>query len=446
MELDEYLQRVSIVGAAGKMGSGISLLLLQEMARGQAEKAGTLGLNGSCLNLIDNNPDSLNQLQKYLRTQLVKYAEKSINELRKYYMNNESLVSNEDIIRAFVEGALSFTRFTTELTQAKNSQLVFEAVLEEPVVKQAVYTTLKKVCSDDCYFLSNTSSIPISELSSIGLLGDRIIGFHFYNPPSVQKLVEIIEPSDLDPKLKELAILLGKRLRKTLVNSNDIAGFIGNGHFLREVCYACSKVREIALTRTLSEGIYIINEMTKHLLLRPMGIFQLIDYVGINVCHSIAHVMSEHTECFSCQENLLDELLHLGVKGGQYADGSQKPGFFKYEQHKIVAIYDLESKSYIPLAEVPWKASSDKWLAPLPQVSWKSLVKSPNKDEELGEYFTHLFASTSDSAELARAYLLKSEEFAERLIGDQVANSIEDVNTVMKNGFFHLYGPVNEWY
>ena len=68
----------------------------------------------------------------------------------------------------------------------------------------------------------------------------------------------------------------------------------------------------------------------------------------------------------------------------------------------------------------------------------------PRKGEKLAVYFASLTASASRGAELARAYLVRSKEISEKLVADGVANSPDDVNGVLVNGFYHLYGPINE--
>ena len=102
MILDKTLQNVAVIGAAGKMGSGISLLVLQEMARAGAEKNGTAAGAGRLL-LIDSNDNALAGLLSFLRAQMTKVAEKSIVPLRHYYRKKKGLVENSDVIAAFVE-------------------------------------------------------------------------------------------------------------------------------------------------------------------------------------------------------------------------------------------------------------------------------------------------------------------------------------------------------
>src|SRR6185295_16568588 len=102
------------------------------------------------------------------------------------------------------------------------------------------------------FVLSNTSSIPIHLLASESGLKDQLIGFHFYNPPAVQKLVELIPQERAGEVADEVAdeVLaisqeLAKKMNKIVVYSRDVAGFIGNGHFSREIALACRFVEEL---------------------------------------------------------------------------------------------------------------------------------------------------------------------------------------------------------
>ena len=171
---------------------------------------------------------------KYLRTQVLKAAEKKAVGLRKVYEGREDLVENEEIIRQYVDDVLALVRPTTRLESANDATLVFEAVNENPALKVKLLSQIAAENAQAPWFFTNTSSIPIHELDDAVKLGGRIVGFHFYNPPAVQKLVEVIRADSTLPEVGEFAQQFAKRLRKTVVPSHDVAGFIGNGHFMRD--------------------------------------------------------------------------------------------------------------------------------------------------------------------------------------------------------------------
>lgn len=439
MQLDHALKDVSVIGAGGKMGSGIALLLLQEMAR--------LGAcnGGQCvLNLIDTDSQKLQELKHYLQEQLFKYSEKNIILLRHCYADKASLISNEEIIREFVQYALDIIQYHNHPEIAKNSHLVFEAIVEDVDIKVKVLSSI----GPKPYFFSNTSSIPIHILNEKANLNHRIIGFHFYNPPAVQRLVELVAPNQVDPNLLEISRELARRLRKTVVHSHDVAGFIGNGHFIREALFACRKVNELASSYPLSEAIYMVNHVTQAYLVRPMGIFQLMDYVGLDVCHHICRIMSTYLDDPLLKDDLLDRMLAQGLKGGQNADGTQKAGFFQYDRHFPKNVYHLEDKKYHSLTEHDFVRRCDDTLGIVPEDmhSWKSLQNDPERNHILKKYFNELFEEHNLGVELAEMFLKHSRDVAKKLVQDKVASKIEDVNAVLELGFFHLYGADNAFF
>lgn len=358
------LDRVAVVGAAGKMGSGISLLLAQ-----------ALPANGRLI-LVDPNEAGLLPLRQYLRSQLVKHAEKSINQLRKECANNPKLVSNEEVIQDYAQNKMDRIETSVDIGSTKGCNLIFEAATEDVPLKIDLFKKLKDL-SPNAYFFTNTSSIPIAVLNEGADLQGRIIGYHFYNPPAIQKLLEIIplKKDELDTFSRDLA----KKLGKIVVYSHDVAGFIGNGHFIREVRLAHDLTKEYSPE--------MIDKVTREYLLRPMGIFQLTQYVGLDVCKHIAEVMTKYTH-------------------------------------------------------------GEDFRAPLPEqkftdeaVAWKTLQKDPQKNEKILEHFKKLAQEDSPEAKLALRFLRESAKFSELLVDKKVAHSLEDVNTVLKNGFYHLYGP-----
>lgn len=445
MNFDERLTTVSVIGAAGKMGSGIALLMAQEMAMQKLKPENADKIYR--LYLIDMNDTGLDGLIKYLKAQSLKTAEKTTVMLRDLYADREDLVENAEIINQYVEDVMTIIRVGTDLNLAAESNLVFEAIIENIESKISLFKQLNELCSKDTYFFTNTSSIPIHLLNNSAKLDGRIIGFHFYNPPAVQKLAELIPAKNTRNELKEISFELGKRLRKKIFLSADVAGFIGNGHFLRDALHATHKVKRLSKEFTQHEAIYIIDRVSRDLLLRPMGIFQLMDYVGIDVMYFISKIMDNHIDGENLSDELIDTMYNKKVLGGQRADGSQKDGFFKYAKNRPIGVYNLQKGEYELFDEKGWTSELDKKMGDYPEewAPWKKLVGATTTTDKLKIYFKNLVASNSFGAELAKAYLKRSKQIGQQLVDQGVAGSAEDVNGVLLNGFYHLYGPINEY-
>lgn len=443
MNLTEALEQVAVIGAAGKMGSGISFLLLKEVALLELQQTGNLGQGSYHITLVDNNRSALSALKTYLRKHLTLFAERQINQLRRFFSNNLQLVSNHDIVFFFVERALDLVSFALEVEEAQHATIVFEAVIEDLSIKTALFRRLTKSSHQPLYFFTNTSSIPIHVLNESANLKNRIIGFHFYNPPAVQKLVELIPLENGEPLLYAWACELAKNMGKQIVLSKDIAGFVGNGFFLREALFACAKARELASFYPMHQALYMVNKVTQEFLVRPMGIFQLLDFVGIDICSRIGTVMNTYLSHGSYDDSLIEKMMQMDIRGGQHPDGSQKNGFLCYENHEITGVYSLEENRYILFNEGDWKADADALLGtlPTPIPSWKLLHKKTNQKDSLKSYFESLSSEKTLGANLACEFLYRDKEISRCLVDDGVAFSIEDVKTVMKNGFYHLYGP-----
>ncbi len=435
MDISSALERVAVLGAAGKMGRGIALLLLQEMALTEAKLHSTVGSGSHRLYLIDSSEDNLSSVRAYFREQLVKFAEKSINELRLAFESREELVDNEEVIDCFVNGALDLVYLSTSLDSLRQVRLVFEAVVENIEIKVDLFKKIDLLAESKPYYLTNTSSIPIQVLSEKAALEGRIIGYHFYNPPPMQRLLELISGESTDANLKSISLDLAKRLKKIVVPSNDIAGFIGNGHFMRDIAFACKEVERLCKQGLPEkEAFCLVNEVSESYLLRPMGIFQLVDYVGLDVCLKIARVLNEYIEHCDIRFPLLERAISCGIVGGQFGDGSQKDGLFRYEKSKILAAFAIDCRDYVSVA------------FETRELTWKQLLRDKAKGEKLSKYFKELFTKDDEKSQLAQAYLLASKEIALGLVSDKVAASVDDVNRVLENGFGHLYGALNVYY
>ncbi|NCO54613.1 MAG: 3-hydroxybutyryl-CoA dehydrogenase [Bacteroidetes bacterium CG02_land_8_20_14_3_00_31_25] len=443
MDYAEKFENVSVLGAAGKMGSGILMLTAFEMAN-LSLKPENKGKTFT-LHAIDVSQEALSGLLKNIKSQVLKNAEKNIVQLRKVYANRADLIENIDIINQYIGDVLKLIVPHTHIEASYKSTLIFEAIKEDPDLKVKVFKKINEINTLKPWFFTNTSSIPISYIDKEAKLEGRILGVHFYNPPAVQKLVEVIKSENTKPELHEFASMLIKNLRKIEVPSYDKAGFIGNGHFMRDALYGMEQATKLSVEMPFVEAIYDINKITQDYLIRPMGIFQLIDYVGIDVCQYIMKVMKPYVKDENIHSPLLDKFMELGVKGGQNANGSQKDGFLKYDKGKPVAIYDPAQKQYVAISDISAKCEQKLGAMPATVKPWKVVVGNPAKEEILKKYFAELKTMDTIGANLARNYAKRSKEIGVKLVSNKVAYCDKDVNTVLLTGFFHAYGPINDY-
>jgi hypothetical protein len=178
-----------------------------------------------------------------------------------------------------------------------------------------------------------------------------------------------------------------------------------------------------------------------------MGIFQLIDYVGVDVFQSISETSAHYIKDEDLQDDLLKKMYDKKVLGGQRSDGSQKDGFLKYDRNRPVGVYDIDKEEYKLFDPKGWTGDIDKKLGEYPSgfSPWKNLLMDPKKGDKLSVFFKNLKTSNTLGAKLALAYLKNSKEIGEKLVKTGVAKTSEDVNNVLLNGFYHLYGPINDY-
>lgn len=501
MDWTGRMRSVAVLGAGGKMGSGIAWVVLKAMAGLDAGENGVPGSGRYDLALIDADPAAFRRLKAYLRSQLLKEAEKTIGDLRRWARDRADLIENGEIIEAYVDGAMAMVRCESDAAAAKGAKLVFEAVFEELALKRELYGRLKTLCAEDAAFLTNTSSIPISILDRSADLGGRILGFHFYNPPAVQKLVEMVSAGGTRPDVVALGRDLGKAFGKVVVPSSDVAGFIGNGHFIRELLFALDRLREMhtgagGLSARIALGpmggsiggsmggpiggaqaLFHLNKATQDFLIRPMGVFQLLDYVGLDVVRMILKVMREHLDPFHAggtvfKDDTLEALIAAGVRGGQSGSGEQKDGLFRYDRNRITGVLDLDAVlgdasgnegenhpiAYVDIGDARFeKTQASLGTPPEGCAPWSRMVKDPDRKEKVAAYLARLALLAKEAGngravtdpgvpggiELARVFLDHSRTVGELLVRTGVAANDGDVSQVLMNGFFHLYGPAD---
>ncbi|MFN2396859.1 MAG: 3-hydroxyacyl-CoA dehydrogenase family protein, partial [Bacteroidales bacterium] len=334
MKYEEKLENVTVLGAAGKMGSGILYLTATEMVR---QKFNPANKNRQfVLYAMDTSHEALSELMAYIKQQAIKFAEKNIVMLREVYRQREDLIDNEQIIREYADELLSIIRPVVRIESAYDSKIVFEAISENPELKVELMSKINDNNKNKPWFFTNTSAIPISWLDQQARLNGRIMGVHFYNPPAVQKLLEVVKTENSRPELSYFVADYLKSIGKIFVPAYDVAGFIGNGYLMRDILFAEKLVKELQNDEfSYPEAVYMVNKVSQDFLIRPMGIFQLTDYVGIDVVQFIMSVMQPHVEKENIQSELVDIHLNNAVKGGQYAYGSQKDGFFRYAKGSI---------------------------------------------------------------------------------------------------------------
>lgn len=181
------------------------------------------------------------------------------------------------------EAVLQRVTVTTNMEDFAAVDLVIEAIFEDLDIKKNAFTTLDKICKPETIFGSNTSSMSITSLGAATSRPDKVVGLHFFNPPILMRLVEVIRGYYTSDETVQLACKAAKGLGKTpVVVQKDTPGFIVNRIMMPQFLEAI---------RIVAEGIATpadIDTAVKLGLNYPMGPFELMDYTGVEISVHVA--------------------------------------------------------------------------------------------------------------------------------------------------------------
>lgn len=236
----------------------------------------------------------------------------------------------------------------------KNSELIIEAVPEDLRLKHKVYQELDKYADKNVIFGSNTSTLPISEISSFTSRPNRFIGLHFFNPPQLMKLVEVIPGDKTDKQITDLVINFVSKIGKIpILCRKDVPGFIVNRIFIPLVHEAM-----YSLDRSKS-SLVEVDSASKYKIALPMGIFELADYTGLDVIHKATNEMYSRDKKVVFPHPKIQELFEnkeLGQKTGK--------GFYQYQgdNYERIQLTEELAEKFDPISLVSVAVNNASWL------------------------------------------------------------------------------------
>jgi 3-hydroxyacyl-CoA dehydrogenase len=210
---------------------------------------------------------------------------------------------------------------TTEYEGFGDVDFVIEAVPEKMEIKQAVLGELDSVTPGHAILASNTSSLSISEMAEATSRPDKVVGFHFFYPASMMRLIEVIEGDETSPETVQAAANFAQAIRKMPIRCAECPGFVGNR-------IANSAIAEIWRAQEESGASYEeIDKAVTDAKALPMGPFFLTDQLGLDTVLKVAqHLRDSYGERFYVHKGM-EELVgqgNLGAKTGKgfYDHGS----------------------------------------------------------------------------------------------------------------------------
>jgi len=248
------MNSVAVIGA-GTMGNGIAHVFAQ---------------CGYKVSLIDISQDALDKALATITKNLDRQvAKEKIDETTK------------------IKAIENISTFTDMATGVKGAELVVEAATENVDLKMKIFKSLDEATEDHVILATNTSSISITQIAAQTSKPANVIGMHFMNPVPVMKLVEVIRGYATSDEVTEKVMALSKNLGKVPTEVNDYPGFVANRILM-------PMINEAIIT--LHEGVAGVEEIDTVMKLgmaHPMGPLQLADFIGLDVCLSIMHVLHD---------------------------------------------------------------------------------------------------------------------------------------------------------
>ncbi|UCG65369.1 MAG: 3-hydroxyacyl-CoA dehydrogenase family protein [Deltaproteobacteria bacterium] len=283
------IENIAVIGA-GLMGHGIAQIF---------------AVQGYSVSLVDLNDELLSKALQDVRSNLTLMAQKGIGHL-------------DDI-----EPAIARIKTTVDLSEAAaGAQFVVEAVNEDLGLKQEIFKNLDAICPKEVILATNTSVISITEIAEKAKIGERILGTHFWNPPYLIPLVEVIRGQDTSTEAVDTTFELLKGVGKHPVRVNkDVPGFVGNRlqHALWREAISIVE-RGIADPATVDECI----RFGFGLRLPVLGPLETADMVGTDLTLAIHDYILKYIESSPEPSPLLKKKVEKGDLGFKTGRGFQE--------------------------------------------------------------------------------------------------------------------------
>jgi 3-hydroxybutyryl-CoA dehydrogenase len=254
-------------------------------------------------------------------------AEEFVNKGIDNISNNlDRLVKKEKISSSDKKAVMDRVTPSTSLDDGNDADFVLEAIFENFEAKKSLFEKLDTICKPETLFASNTSSIPITRLAATVKRPEKFVGMHFFNPPQIMKLVEIICGIKTSEETIAITEQIAATMEKTSVRVKDVPGFLVNriNNAMRNEAKNC-----------LMEGVATVEDIDTALKLGlrlPMGPFELEDFVGLDIALNVSKTLYEGYRDVKWRPNRTMEQLaisgDLGRKTGKgwydYTSGEKK--------------------------------------------------------------------------------------------------------------------------
>lgn len=284
-KIPHTVKQVHIIGA-GTMGAGIAAQCI---------------LKGLKVSIQDPNKSQMSKAIKQIYHEIDRVAKKDIYFKQKM---GDALLPDPDG------------------NQLKQADVVIEAIFEDLEAKQAIFKQIEPKLKADAILATNTSTIPLDSIASVLKNPNRLIGIHFFNPPTKMQLVEVVHNPDSQQTEVNKALAFVKQINRLPLPVKSAPGFLVNRLLMPYLLESMLMVQEGYSPKS-------IDKLAENFGM-PMGPLALIDRIGLDICFSAAQILVEH---FGGE---IPDILYQKVKKGKLGCKTHK-GFYDYnKQGKII--------------------------------------------------------------------------------------------------------------
>lgn len=244
----------------------------------------------------------------------IKFVNKAIERMNSFWQKS---IEKGKMTAEQKEEALKRIKISSGYSDFSDADMVIEVIIEDLEVKKAAFRELDKICKPDAILATNTSSMSITVLANETKRPAQVIGMHFFNPPALMRLVEIIHGYYTSDETVAAVTQIAKSMGKTTIEvKKDYPGFVVNRLML---------IQYIEAMRLVEEGVASPEDVDIALKLglnHPMGQFELQDFGGIDIgYHVLNYLYQEHKDPLWNPPQSLKALVRAGRLGRKTGAG-----------------------------------------------------------------------------------------------------------------------------
>ena len=378
--------------------------------------------------LLDIIPFELTEADK-----LKGLTEKSPEWRNRFAANGLNAVSKSKPASFYTKKNASMIKignFEDNLTWLSDVDWVIEVVIENLKIKQELFAKVEKVIKPDCIVTTNTSGIPIKDISAnfAPKLKANFLGTHFFNPPRYMRLLEVIPGAETKKEIVDYMVEFCERvLGKGVVICKDVPNFVGNRIGVFDIANAVRLMAEKKMR------IDEIDAVIGKALGRPgSAIFGTLDLVGLDTGHHVMKNLYEAVPDDEMRDMFIPSDVMNAMMERKWLGNKTKQGFYKRapggKGKKEKLVLDYTTMEYMPAT----------------RPKFDSISQAKKMEDDVPKMIRTVFNGTDKAAELAREYLCNNFIYAANRV-PEICESIVAIDNAMKWGYNHQLGPFETW-